>query len=1066
MTYIMEEQQRHPSTSELKLEAFGVMRARHGAEPVHLGPPRHRAVLGLLLLRPGRIVPADQLIDELWAGRPPRRPHATLQTYLSHLRRALEPGRGADRAATPLHYRAPGYILGLERDAIDVHRFDRMVMDGQHRLSDGDFATARALLGDALELWRADPFLDLTAYAPLEEESARLRQLRTAAVAARSDALLALGETADAVAALRPEVARHPTDEHMVAGLMTGLYRLGRQDEALRLHDRTRAHLAEELGVAPGEELRRVHLAVLRHEIGPSAARSTVPSAVSSTGKHSFPDGPGPHGSRHREAAEVRPGGSPVPAPPLQGREHALAALRSYLGSALRGSGRLTAVVGEAGVGKTELLARAVAGPEPLPGNPQVIRFDCRSAEGMPPGWVWHQVLRRLDAQHSRNARAMTTPSERDDWPAGATDPGTRLRFLANDAFCEAVLDRTDGTPVLLVLEDVDRADRLTLDVLGMLAARTHGRPLGLVITVREPGLGAGPERGGALETLLADSRTEVVHLGTLSAEQVDALIAGRAGPEVNRAVARTLYERSGGNPYLLGQLLAQAGDVRQLTARPGEDAALAGVPAGVRTMLHHRFAGLATHTLRALRACAVLGSAAERRILTELLGGTEVHRAVEEALRTGLLRQAPDSPHRLVFRHGLVREVLLAEMCSQERADLHARALDVLDARRTDAPEAIRERARHAWQATLALPAEKALPHLMRGGDQAAAEGSYAMAEEWYGRVGALVSTLPSPTGTAVQNTLDLDRRLLHLTSVTRGYADLTVQSEARRLLKLSDARADAAEQSVLLFSHCITQLVVGQNREGARSVKRLLVLAEQSGAPKARLCAFLARGIQLLSSDANGALTALTEAARIAEDLPSAERVGLTRVLHHDLRHIAMNHRALALSLLGADDEAQQVCENLLPVTGQDGTPVDRASAHYFHALVAALAGDPQTAASSSGRGLDVATAHGLTYWSVLLRVCRSWAQQQLAEPGALDALESAVAELRERRVLIRLPLHLGLLAEAQHSAGGIRTAQETLRRAGREIRSRGERAYASPTLSFNGLLPPQQPYLSVPK
>ncbi|MEU2714194.1 hypothetical protein [Streptomyces sp. NPDC007205] len=106
------------------------------------------------------------------------------------------------------------------------------------------------------------------------------------------------------------------------------------------------------------------------------------------------------------------------------------------------------------------------------------------------------------------------------------------------------------------------------------------------------------------------------------------------------------------------------------------------------------------------------------------------------------------------------------------------------------------------------------------------------------------------------------------------------------------------------------------------------------------------------------------MTEAVHTAENLSPGERAGLTATIQHDLRHVAMNHRALGLSLLGATDEALRVCEILIPLTSHDGTPVDRASAHCFHALVAALAGDPQTAAASSSQGLDIADAHALTH------------------------------------------------------------------------------------------------------
>jgi hypothetical protein len=209
-------------------------------------------------------------------------------------------------------------------------------------------------------------------------------------------------------------------------------------------------------------------------------------------------------------------------------------------------------------------------------------------------------------------------------------------------------------------------------------------------------------------------------------------------------------------------------------------------------------------------------------------------------------------------------------------------------------------------------------------------------------------------------------------------------------------------------------------------------------------------------LPSETADALAALTEAERTAEELSPERRIAMTHQTQHDPRFLAMNHRVLTLWLLGATDEALALCDDLLVATGRDGTPVDQASAHYFHALVAALGEDPHRAATSSGRGLDIARAHGLSYWTAMLQVCQSWAQQQTGKPGALDRLESAVAELRERRLLIRLPLHVGLLAQAQHSSGAIEDARKTLRSSAAEIESRGEFAYAGRNLPFTRLRP----------
>ncbi|MFF4900653.1 BTAD domain-containing putative transcriptional regulator [Streptomyces sp. NPDC001068] len=1030
------------------------MTARRGAERVPLGPPRHRAVLALLLIRQGQVVPADQLVDELWGDRLPRRPQATLQTYLSHLRRVLT---GQHGPSAPLRYQAPGYVLTVEPDSFDLSRFEGLVARGQRHVADSRLQAAREVFDKALRIWRADPFLDLVAYGPLAEESARLSLLRTTAVAAHADALLALGEAGDAVALLRREVSLHPTDERLVGSLMTGLYRLGRQAEALQLYDRTRAHLSDELGVAPARELQHVHLALLRHELddhAPAPASVEVPDRPRDAGAADAPaerraDGAAvPEGEQRRAAAPTVYSAFPC-------RDDSLDALRSFITGALRGSGHITAVVGEAGVGKTELVARATAEAEPRSPDAEVIRVNCRSAEGTPDGWVWQQVLRRLEIPYGvacdglRGQHVLYPMTTLSGPGADLTEhPSTEMHFLAQDALCEAILRRADDNPLLLVLEDMHWADRLTLDVLGLLSSRIQGRPVSVVITVREPGLGAGIDSDGPLVDLLADSRTKVVHLDDLAEEDVQAAVTAQAGPGVDASVVRALYERSGGNAYLLNQLLADAGGARRLHDPRVADVVRAGIPTGIRSMVRRRFAGLPPRVLEILKCCAVLGTEATLTSLTGIRDSGEAdHDVLEEVQRTGLVRSDLDHPHRLAFRYDLIRDVLLAEMPYQERAALHARAVGVLSARHGRSPEASDQVARHAWQAALTLPAEDVVPHLTRAGEQAIGDGDYQRARTWFEHAHTLLSAVPANGDAASEQTLELRTRLLYTTVLTRGYADREVEVEAERIRKLSAATAGrTTEQAALLLQQCVAELVTGRHAEGAWHVEQLRALAERFGDPEIRFYERIACGLLQLPSEAADALTALTEAELTAEELSPERRIAMTHQSQHDPRFLAMNHRVLTLWLLGATDEALALCDTLLVATGRNGTPVDRASAHYFHALVAALGKDPHRAAVSSGRGLQIARAHGLSHWTAMLQVCQSWAQQQTGEPGALGCLESAVDELRERRLLIRLPLHLGLLAQAQQSSGAIEDARRTLRSSAAEIESRGEFAYVS--------------------
>ncbi|WP_416974720.1 BTAD domain-containing putative transcriptional regulator [Streptomyces sp. 4F14] len=266
------------------LRVLGPMAVRAEGRELSVGPPLRRLLLALLVVGRGQVVPTELLIEEMWTGRPPKKALATLQSHVSQLRGLLDPP-GARGDGSALRHRAPGYVLRLPPGEIDVHRFEELVRAGQLRLKDGDAGGACTSLTQALALWRGAPYTEFDSSLSLAHEVARLEQLRLTALEHRADARLRLGDAEQVVFELDAEARRHPARERLVGHLMTALFTLGRQAEALAVHERTRRYLAEELGVETGSELRRVHLAILRQEVGMrGAVRPGEPAA---------PDGPG-----------------------------------------------------------------------------------------------------------------------------------------------------------------------------------------------------------------------------------------------------------------------------------------------------------------------------------------------------------------------------------------------------------------------------------------------------------------------------------------------------------------------------------------------------------------------------------------------------------------------------------------------------------------------------------------------------------------------------------------------------------------------------------------------------
>lgn len=249
----------------MQWRALGPVEAVITGRPADLGPPRQRALFGLLLSRVDRPVAVDAVIDDLWSGNPPPAAMASIRAYVSNLRRVLEPDRPPRAPASVLCTRAPGYLLSSSGVDFDVHRFTGHAAAGRAALGGGDSTRAVAEFEAALGLWRGKPYADVGDAHWAAPEVARLEELRLSVVEARCEAQLRLGEHHSAVPELEMHVRAHPLREHGCELLALALYRSGRQAEALGVLRATRAYLVEELGIDPGAVLQRLEHDILAH---------------------------------------------------------------------------------------------------------------------------------------------------------------------------------------------------------------------------------------------------------------------------------------------------------------------------------------------------------------------------------------------------------------------------------------------------------------------------------------------------------------------------------------------------------------------------------------------------------------------------------------------------------------------------------------------------------------------------------------------------------------------------------------------------------------------------------
>ncbi|WP_369405939.1 AfsR/SARP family transcriptional regulator [Streptacidiphilus jiangxiensis] len=465
-----------------------------GPRPIAVGGARQRTVLGLLLLRAGRIVPVDALVDEVWNGRPPATARTQVAIVIAALRKAFRAEGASAEIIVTAH---PGYQFTSDGHYLDSTHFSRLVAEAERASRSGRLEDASRLYEESLDLWRG-PALSGVTGSLVEDEAARLEEQRLNAYDDATAVRLELGQDQELVPRLALVAREQPLRERTRHHLMLAQYRSGRRAEALETFREARRQLVNELGMEPGPLLQDLHDAVLRDD--PALIRA---AARPPTGD---PRGPVRTSATDTVAAvavavespvevEVVPSELPPDVPGFTGREEELACLDSLLdgvGSEPSGSTAPTVglVTGVAGVGKTGL----------------AVRWANRVAERFPDGRLFVD-LRGYDEQSEavstsdvlgRFLRSLGVASRRI--PAGLEERTALYRSVLADR------------RVLLVLDNVR--------TYGEIRALLPGRGGSCVLTTsREP-----------LEHLVTWPAEARVHLGLLPAPDAAELLCRIVG--------------------------------------------------------------------------------------------------------------------------------------------------------------------------------------------------------------------------------------------------------------------------------------------------------------------------------------------------------------------------------------------------------------------------------------------------------------------------------------------------------------------------------------------------------
>lgn len=324
----------------LRLEVLGPLRVWRGGTPLELGPVKRQAVLAALLLRRGAVVSHERLLDAVWGEEPPAGGHKVLPTHVNSLRRVLDP-EGTPPVESVIRSGKGWYRFVVEEVRLDTADLEERGDEALHTVASGDLAAAADQLSATIGLFRGEPLAGLPGPFA-QEERQRLEERRRTFRLERLKCLVLLGRFGDALddlSGLSASSVADRYDESLTALRMRALYGRGRPAEALRTYEDLRVQLRDELGTDPGEELRRVHEAVLHQD--DAFLLRPPPSALSA-----------PRGS-------AVPAELPHDTPGFAGRTGELDRLHSLLAPA-RAQGTANTVVisaigGAAGIGKTAL---------------------------------------------------------------------------------------------------------------------------------------------------------------------------------------------------------------------------------------------------------------------------------------------------------------------------------------------------------------------------------------------------------------------------------------------------------------------------------------------------------------------------------------------------------------------------------------------------------------------------------------------------------------------------------------------------------------------------------------
>lgn len=995
----------------VEIRLLGEQRIAAGPDPGSRTSSRSLGLLAYLVLHAGIPQPRQRLAGIFWPGSTESQARTNLRRELHHLRALL--------GDTPSLVVKPTDLVWADspscRVDVRVFRAERELALAARAAQDRDGVVrhAAAAIGeyrDELMPGNYDGWV-LDERERLRRECVELCDLLGAAHREAGDAV-------GAAEVLRRRIELEPLEEAGYRALMDLQAESGDLAAAISTYHRCATVLEHELGIDPSPET----TAAVEQLLGRG---STAPRPVGVA-----------QGSRRIGAAGPR----------LLGRDRELGTLARRWEQARRGAAGLLVVSGDAGVGKSRLVAELTAIAEADDAAIAVTRcFGLTGRLALAPvaDWLRSSPLREAAAGldpmwRAEVERLIPDPARRAGPPRAApagsraiVDAWQRHRFF--EGLANAVL--AVGRPTLLVLDDLQWCDQETLAWLAYLLRLADGTPLLVVGTLRPDELDQNRDVAGALRSMRAEGRVTDLGLEPLDPTGTGLLVASLLGRAVTADEQALLHAATGGYPLFVVEAARSAPEQPAQDRPPAKD---------LRSVLRHRLEQASPEAQEAACLAAALGRDFRLDLLSEAcdLRPNTLVGAVDELWRRRILREQGGSYD---FSHDLVRDAAYAEVSPPRRWLLHRRlaeGLELLHAGHTDDVAA-----ELAEQYERAGRPDRAVHYSARAADAAEAVFAHAEAVRQRRRCLGLVRQLPAGRERDLRE-LEVLHAMVSPLNVVQGYASLEVQ----RALERSAALAQHLDQPVALLRSLAAlfavRFVQGHNVQAHQLGQQALALAGEDAA--------LAGPAHFAVA---GSATSLgrPETAVAHFDLAGEMTGGVPVLIGPRLDVHAMAWSAHAHWLLGHDDEADLRSAEAVQRGRASGEPYNLAVAVGYAAITHQMRGDVDAVVSAVEELGALCRRYEFAYYGEWAPILEGWVRG--GDRGAA-LIEQGIGGLRAQGAPARMPYWLSLLAEVLLGSGHRDAARAALDAARVGAEHNADRWWLPEVLRMRaGLEPPQR-------